>query len=97
MVIIKTLVSLLVFSALSISAQAEYRAYELEIEDVESGEIRRVVTTLDHIQYPAYYPLKPTENIYYLDSWMCRGRTNNRPTCPNLDALNDNPPADIAL
>lgn len=90
MAIFKTLVSLLIFSAISLSAKAEYRAFELEIEDVDSGEIRRVVSTLDHIQYPEYYPLKPTEQIFYVDSWMCRGRTNNRPICPNLDNLGFN-------
>ena len=43
---------------------------------------RRVISTLDEIQYPDYYPLKPTEKIAYLDSWMCWGRTDEfKPPC----------------
>lgn len=45
---------------------------------------RTVQSTLDPIQYRGFYPLKPTENIRYIDTWMCRGRTDYfKPLCPN--------------
>lgn len=56
---------------------AEYRAYELLIEDVESGKQRKVVTTLDHLQYPTYYPLSNGEKVSYLNSWMCHQNTGD--------------------
>lgn len=66
-------------------ASAEYRAFELEITDTESGNSRRVLTTMDHLQYSTYYPVKASEQVFYVTSWMCKGRTNQRPVCPNLN------------
>ena len=72
------LIVILFAPGLSIS---EYRAYRLEVENLETGETREVVSTLDHIQYPQYYPLNPNETINYVESWMCWGRTSRRPAC----------------
>jgi len=74
-----TLIFTLVLPTLS---WAEYRAYDLKIIG-PVGE-RKVRATLDHRQYPDYYPLGATERIEYLDSWMCYGRQDRfEPPCPN--------------
>ena len=31
-------------------SNAEYRAYELQVDNVESGQVYRITTTLDHLQ-----------------------------------------------
>lgn len=86
----KKTVALLVHLAIPIAgpllsglkANAEYRAYELKIEDTEKGKSRTVVSTLDNLQYPRFYPLEKNEVISYVDSWMCRENTANKPICP---------------
>ena len=68
-------------------AFAEYRVYQLEIENSETGQTRNVQSTLDHIQYPRYYPLERDEVISYVDSWMCWENTNGfRPACERTEA-----------
>jgi hypothetical protein len=62
--------SVLIFLT-GIQSRAEYRAYELRIEDTEKSKSRTVLTVLDHLQYPQYYPLNKGETIAYVDSWMC--------------------------
>lgn len=65
---------ILLFSSLqfsSLKSGAEYRAFELQIDDIEKNKSRSVITVLDHIQYPHYYPLNKNETIAYIDSWMC--------------------------
>lgn len=66
---------------------ADYRVYELTISNTTTGEQRQVLSTLDHLQYPTYYPLQPNENIEYTDSWMCFGNYSDfKPYCPNPKA-----------
>lgn len=80
------------------SSYAEYRVFELEIEEIPPEQppqntenpdqsppkIRRVISTLDPLQYPSYYPLKSNEKISYTETWRCFGNTNNFKTyCPN--------------
>lgn len=65
------------------SSLAEYRAYELIIENEEKGTQRRVVTTLDHIQYPSYYPIQQKEKVLLAKSWMCWGASDyHQDICP---------------
>lgn len=65
-------------------AQAEYRAFELAIVNNESGNEKRIITTLDHLQYPDYYPLSKGESLVYVDSWMCWDNTSGfQDICPN--------------
>ena len=59
------------------SSVAEYRAYELLIENQDSGQQRRVISTLDHLQYPTYYPLSKGEVVSYVKSWICRENTSS--------------------
>lgn len=45
---------------------------------------RLVTSTLDPEQYRYYYPVAPDEQITYIDTWRCYGRTDNfQPFCPN--------------
>lgn len=68
---------------LSAVAHGEYRAYELAIRNVEAGTEKRVISTLDHLQYTGYYPVGAQEVVAYVTSWQCRGRTGNfRKICP---------------
>ncbi len=64
-----------------VPAHAEYRAYELSIENLDTGTTRTVTSTLDHIQYARYYHVYSNEVVYYVDSWMCWDNTGQRPIC----------------
>ncbi len=78
------LVSLTMIS--SLSASAEYRAFELRIDNTEKGSSRTVVSVLDHLQYPHFYPLNNNEVAIYADSWMCyENMSYFRRTCPKPD------------
>lgn len=70
---------------LSLGAHAEYRVFLLRIAKRSDAQDYRLVTsTLDPLQYPGYYPLKPDELITYDDTWLCRGHTGyEKPICPN--------------
>jgi hypothetical protein len=39
-------------------------------------DFRLVKSNLDPEQYPTYYQVRADENIQYIQTWMCRGRTN---------------------
>ena len=63
----------------------------IEIKSADGTEIRQVLSNLDPDQYPGYYPLKSGETLSYKDTWMCRGRTNGTPPCPNPKDLIQEP------
>ncbi|MCB0350932.1 MAG: hypothetical protein KDD38_07100 [Bdellovibrionales bacterium] len=72
--------------AASPKASAEYRAFELTITDTDKNKERTVISTLDHLQYPRYYPLMKNEIIAYTDSWMCyENMANFTKTCNKPD------------
>lgn len=77
-----TLIATLAFTC---AADAEYRVFELEITDQTTGSVRKVVGTLDDIQYRGYHPVKENEQIKINDTWMChKNRTQNyRTYCPS--------------
>lgn len=54
-------------------------------ETTEAAPAFRLVTsTLDPEQYRYYYPVAPDEEVTYIDTWRCYGRTDNfQPFCPN--------------
>lgn len=56
-------------------AKADYRAFELKIEDQKNNTSRAFKSTLDHLQYKMIYPLSPSETISYTKTWRCRGNT----------------------
>ncbi|MCK6599026.1 MAG: hypothetical protein L6Q37_11730 [Bdellovibrionaceae bacterium] len=75
---------------LTTRAKAEYRVFLLKISQLEVGNAmgeettsRLVTSTLDPLQYRGYYTLKENEVISYVDTWMCKGRTNSLPLCEN--------------
>lgn len=74
----------LFISFISSVSFAEYRVYELAITNNETGETRTVISTLDDIQYPGYFPLRGNESITLVDTWMCWGRHGEfKKPCPN--------------
>jgi hypothetical protein len=74
-------------SFMTLNVRAEYRVFELSIEN-EAGQARTVLSTLDDLQYPSYYPIKKTEKVTIQDSWMCWKRSDHSQDpaqrfCPN--------------
>lgn len=80
-----------IFSRISLNTHycaAEYRTFELRIDDTIKNKSRTVTGTLDHLQYPRYFPLQKGEVAVYVDSWMCKGNTSNfKPTCKKPEPL----------
>ena len=60
----------------SIHVQAEYRVFTLLIENKKTLVNRQIESTLDPEQFITIYPLSPDEKITYVDTWMCKGRTD---------------------
>lgn len=68
---------------INLSAQAEYRAFELVITDPTSGQERVVISNMNPGEYRRHRPVKLTEKVTYRATWMCRGNTSNfKPICP---------------
>lgn len=71
------------------NARADYRVFTLKIEDSTTGQSRTVNTTLDHLQYASYYPVRTNETVSIADTWMCRNYRSdvsqdiNQRYCPN--------------
>lgn len=69
------------------NSHAEYRAFLLRIEKRNNpANIREVLSTLDPLQYPGYYIVRDDEQIGYVRTWMCHGRTNGKAICPDPEA-----------
>lgn len=75
------MISLLTF-LISITAGAEYRAFELVISNSATGQERVEISTLDPLQYRVYYPVGLDDKVTYRSTWRCRGNTSNKPICP---------------
>ena len=89
---------------LSNSAHAEYRVFVLKIakrapassakasadkSPPVSQDYRLVQSSLDPEQYRGFYPVGLDEDITYIDTWRCYGRTDNfKDFCPNPKAQN---------
>lgn len=70
-------------------ARAEYRVFRLVISNIDTGQSRTVMSTLDDIQYPMYHHMASNESIAIEASWMCWRRSDHlRPLCaqPSLSA-----------
>ncbi|QLY24383.1 hypothetical protein [Bdellovibrio sp. KM01] len=77
-------------------SHAEYRVFVLKISkrapagaaanasaEGDQG-FRLVESTLDHVQYRYFYPVAADEEVTYIDTWRCYGRTGGMtPHCPN--------------
>jgi hypothetical protein len=56
---------------------------------LQEQDYRLVQSTLDPEQYRGYYPVGLDEDITYIDTWRCYGRTDNfKDLCPNPKAQN---------
>lgn len=76
--------SFLAISAISGHAQAEYRAFLLQITNSKTNSTRQVISTLDDLQYPAYHSITKDESIQILDTWKCLKRSDHyQPICSN--------------
>lgn len=68
---------------------AEYRVFLLKImkrsvNPQAAQDFRLVESTLDHVQYRYYHPVAADEDVTYIDTWRCYGRTGDfQPHCPN--------------
>ena len=81
----------------TVSAHAEYRVFLLKISKKADPAappgtepaFRLVESTLDHIQYRYYYNVAADEDVTYIATWRCRGRTDGfKPLCPNPKGQN---------
>lgn len=70
------IVIIIFFQILVCSAKAEYRVYLLQIKNRLTQQVILREHTLDPVQYRSIYGLGPDEDITYIDTWMCRGRTS---------------------
>lgn len=64
------------------SSQAEYRAFLLRITSA-TGDVTFTKSNLDPLQYVGYYPIQAGSKVTYDETWMCRGRTDNKTLCDN--------------
>lgn len=83
-------------------SSAEYRVFILKIAKKTtpseepsqarlptSTDFRLVESTLDPEQYHYYHTLAADEEVTYIDTWRCYGRTDNfRSLCPNPKGQN---------
>ena len=76
------------------SASAEYRVFVLKIGKRGGTDSRLVTSTLDPEQYRGFYPVGLDEDITYIQTWRCFGRTGDfEDFCPNPKAQNAAPTA----
>lgn len=69
---------------ISLKTNADYRAYNLLIENKKTGATRTFKSTLDHLQYKTLYILNSDEQISYVSTWRCRGNTHfYKAICPS--------------
>jgi hypothetical protein len=69
------------------NAHAEYRVFELVIQNPTTKSERIVISSLDPFQYPGYYDLRQGEIVMYRNTWMCWGDTSqNKRYCTNPKA-----------
>lgn len=54
----------------------------LLVSNPKMATARQIQTTLDPEQFKTIYPLNEGESLSYVDTWMCKGRTDDfRPHC----------------
>jgi hypothetical protein len=87
---LKVIVKLIALLLVS-TAHAEYRVFELVIQNTADKSERIVTSSLDPLQYPGYYDLRQGEIAMYRTTWMCWGDTSQLTKyCPN-PKLNQSP------
>lgn len=80
---LKRVVFLMIISSI---VKAEYRAYVLQIKDRSNNRVTLIEHSLDPNQYKTVYGISSTQEITYIDTWLCPGRTNlNTQICNKPD------------
>lgn len=80
------LVLSLLFIIFSLSAKAEYRAFRLHLENKKTKVTKQFLSTLDPEQYRTQFPTQADEEITYVETWRCWGRTDfYQPICKKPD------------
>lgn len=69
-------IKIILLTLISTSVWAEYRVFTLHIIDSTKQSSRQIETTLDPEQYISFYPLRENEQISYIETWLCKGRTD---------------------
>lgn len=73
-------------------ARAEYRVFTLHIINRTNQQTKQIETTLDPEQFISFYPLKVNEEISYIETWRCHGRTDFfKSHCENPRLLDQGP------
>lgn len=72
---------------LPLMALAEYRVFQLQLRNPANEVTKEFQSTLDPLQYPTYHPVPQGFFLTYSDTWMCKGRTNEKELCPNPKTL----------
>ena len=49
----------------------------------EAIDSKIVISNLDPEQYRGYYNVQKNQNVRYISTWKCPGRTANKDYCPN--------------
>ena len=58
-------------------ANAEYRVFKLQFTNSKTSQVRQIQSTLDPEQFQYLYPTNPAETLTYVQTWRCKGNTNN--------------------
>ena len=57
-------------------ALAEYRVFTLHFINKKTNVTKQIETTLDPEQYITFFPIRAGEEISYIETWRCQGRTD---------------------
>ena len=78
----------------SLPSTAEYRAFRLHLMNQKTNTVKQILTTLDPEQYRTQFPLAENENLTYVETWKCLGRTDfYQPICDKPDKNLDRKPS----
>lgn len=75
---------LILINLITTLSLAEYRVFTLHILNSKTQSTKQIETTLDPEQFIGFYPLANDEQISYIETWRCSGRTDSfKPHCNN--------------
>ncbi len=76
------LLTLSFFIGSDFRAFAEYRAFKLQLQTKDGQILKEFNSTLDPDQYRGFHAISYDQKLIYTRTWMCRGRTDLEPICP---------------
>ena len=63
---------------------AEYRVFNLQLQNEDGKVMREFSSTLDPLQYVGYHPVPKGMRVLYTHSWLCPGYTGHmKALCPD--------------